>query len=252
MGRACVAAARVAAEGKPVLDNGRPLFQCSGREFPLAPAAWCQGNECPLIHASPPREGAASPRALCRILDHVAVRVRRRAPVDAAHDRRTAALDGGGGIQRRLLAVQLSSRSQYRELLGRVRLANCRAAGSCCCARRPVGTAGRHRSRVRVAPLPISSAAHGNTSSPRAGGIAVQAGLVPVSIGLLGAGAILLARVADHSWIALAVTAGTAAIAYGSRLTPLWMFALGGCSGFIGADLSGRGSKGLQRRDPLC
>jgi chromate transport protein ChrA len=57
---------------------------------------------------------------------------------------------------------------------------------------------------------------------------------VEVSIGLLGAGAILLARVADHNWIALAVTAGTAAIAYGSRLTPLWMFALGGCSGLLG------------------
>jgi chromate transporter len=64
--------------------------------------------------------------------------------------------------------------------------------------------------------------------------IAVQAGLVPVSIGLLGAGAILLARVADHNWIALAVTAATAAIAYGSRLSPLWMFAVGGLLGLIG------------------
>jgi chromate transporter len=91
----------------------------------------------------------------------------------------------------------------------------------------------------------------GNTSRPRAGRIAVQGGLVPFSIGLLGAGAILLARVADHNWIALAVTAGTAAIAYGSRLTRSGC-SPSGAARVDWADLSGRGSKGLQRRDPLC
>jgi chromate transporter len=38
-------------------------------------------------------------------------------------------------------------------------------------------------------------------SRPRAGASQSRPGLVPVSIGLLGAGAILLARVADHNWI---------------------------------------------------
>ena len=63
---------------------------------------------------------------------------------------------------------------------------------------------------------------------------AIQAGLVPVSIGLLGAGAILLAHVADHNWIAFAVTAATAVIAFRSGLSPLWMFGIGGLLGLVG------------------
>ena len=63
---------------------------------------------------------------------------------------------------------------------------------------------------------------------------AIQAGLVPVSIGLLGAGAILLAHVADHNWIAFGVTAATAVIAFRSGLSPLWMFGIGGLLGLVG------------------
>jgi chromate transporter len=63
---------------------------------------------------------------------------------------------------------------------------------------------------------------------------AIQAGLVPVTIGLIGAGAILLARVADHNWIAFAVTAATAAIAFRGGLSPLWMFGIGGLLGLVG------------------
>jgi chromate transporter len=64
--------------------------------------------------------------------------------------------------------------------------------------------------------------------------IAIQAGLVPVSIGLLCASAVVLARVADHNWVALGITVATAAIAYRSRLSPLWMFAAGGLLGLAG------------------
>ena len=64
--------------------------------------------------------------------------------------------------------------------------------------------------------------------------IAIQAGLVPVSIGLLCAGAILLARVADHNWIALAVTMATAIVAFRTGLSPLWMFGIGGLLGLVG------------------
>ena len=64
--------------------------------------------------------------------------------------------------------------------------------------------------------------------------IAIQAGLVPVSIGLLCASAVVLARVADHNEVAFAITATTAAITYFGRLNPLWMFAAGGLFGLAG------------------
>jgi chromate transporter len=64
--------------------------------------------------------------------------------------------------------------------------------------------------------------------------IAIQAGLVPVSIGLLCASAIVLARIADHNWVALAITVATVAITYFGRLNPLWMFAVGGLCGLAG------------------
>ena len=63
---------------------------------------------------------------------------------------------------------------------------------------------------------------------------AIQAGLVPVSVGLLAAGSLLLARVADHNFFAMAVTAATAVLAYRTGINPLWMFALGGLLGLAG------------------
>jgi len=63
---------------------------------------------------------------------------------------------------------------------------------------------------------------------------AVQAGLVPISIGLLGAGAVVLARVADHNWTAFAITLATAAVAFCTRWNPLWMFGLAGLLGLAG------------------
>ena len=41
----------------------------------------------------------------------------------------------------------------------------------------------------------------------------VQSGLVPISVGLVGASAIVLTRASDHSWVAVAITVATAASA---------------------------------------
>jgi chromate transporter len=64
--------------------------------------------------------------------------------------------------------------------------------------------------------------------------MAIQAGLVPVSLGLIGASAFVLARAADHSLYAGGVTAATAAVAYASRVNPLWIFLLAGLLGLSG------------------
>jgi len=63
---------------------------------------------------------------------------------------------------------------------------------------------------------------------------AVQAGLVPVSIGLIAASASVLARAADHSVAAWFVTAATAAVAYWTRVNPLWVFLAAGLLGLSG------------------
>ena len=64
--------------------------------------------------------------------------------------------------------------------------------------------------------------------------IIVQAGLVPVSIGLIAATALVLARAADHNWVAVAVTTATAAIGYWTRWNPLWAFGAAALIGFAG------------------
>jgi chromate transporter len=64
--------------------------------------------------------------------------------------------------------------------------------------------------------------------------IAIQAGLVPVSLGLISASAFVLARAADHSVLAGLITAATAAVAFATRVNPLWLFAAGGVLGLTG------------------
>jgi chromate transporter len=64
--------------------------------------------------------------------------------------------------------------------------------------------------------------------------IAVQEGLVPISVGLVGASAIVLTRAADHSWMAGAITAATAAITYWTRWNPLWLIAMAALVGLAG------------------
>jgi chromate transporter len=64
--------------------------------------------------------------------------------------------------------------------------------------------------------------------------IALQAGLVPVSLGLIGASAFVLARAADHNAYAFAITAATAAVGFLTRVNPLWVFLAAGVLGFAG------------------
>lgn len=64
--------------------------------------------------------------------------------------------------------------------------------------------------------------------------VAVQAGVVPISVGLVGASAIVLTRAADHSLIAVAITVITAAVAYGTRWNPLWLIGVAGLAGLTG------------------
>ena len=61
--------------------------------------------------------------------------------------------------------------------------------------------------------------------------VAVQAGLVPVSLGLIGASAFVLARAADHNVYAAVITLTTAATAFFTRANPLWIFAAAGLLG---------------------
>jgi chromate transporter len=64
--------------------------------------------------------------------------------------------------------------------------------------------------------------------------VAIQAGLVPVSVGLIAASAWVLALAAGQSNFALAITAVTAVIGYFTRLNPLWLFAAAGALGYAG------------------
>jgi chromate transporter len=62
----------------------------------------------------------------------------------------------------------------------------------------------------------------------------IQAALVPLSIGLMGASGLILALTADRTWAGALVTAVAAALAFATRLNPLWLLLAGGCLGFAG------------------
>jgi chromate transporter len=64
--------------------------------------------------------------------------------------------------------------------------------------------------------------------------IAIQAGLIPVTIGLVAASALVVARAADHGWSTGAITIATAVLVYGTRITPLIPLALAAALGFAG------------------
>jgi chromate transporter len=64
--------------------------------------------------------------------------------------------------------------------------------------------------------------------------IAIQAGLVPVSLGLMAASAYVIARATDQSWVSAVITIVTAVLAYFTRLNPLWTFAVAGALGLSG------------------
>jgi chromate transporter len=62
----------------------------------------------------------------------------------------------------------------------------------------------------------------------------IQAALVPLSIGLMGASGLILALTSDRTWTAGLMTAVAAVVAFATRLNPLWLLLAGGCLGFAG------------------
>ena len=64
--------------------------------------------------------------------------------------------------------------------------------------------------------------------------VVIQAGLIPVSIGVMAASALVVARAASTTWVAIAVTAVAAAASYKLTLNPLWIFAAAALLGLIG------------------
>ncbi|MBX9775530.1 MAG: chromate transporter [Xanthobacteraceae bacterium] len=64
--------------------------------------------------------------------------------------------------------------------------------------------------------------------------IAIQAGLVPVAIGLTAASALVVARAASTSWVSVVLTVVAAAVSYRLTLNPLWVFAVAALLGLVG------------------
>ena len=62
----------------------------------------------------------------------------------------------------------------------------------------------------------------------------IQAALVPLSIGLMGASGLILALTSDRSWMAALVMATAAVLAFATRLNPFWLLLAGGVLGFAG------------------
>ena len=65
--------------------------------------------------------------------------------------------------------------------------------------------------------------------------VAVGAGVAPVTVGLIFSSAYVLVRAADNGWRLAAVTAASAAVAYFTRLNPLWCLAAAAALGMAGA-----------------
>jgi chromate transporter len=63
---------------------------------------------------------------------------------------------------------------------------------------------------------------------------AVQAGLAPITIGLVFSSGFILSVAADHNWITFAITAATAIVTFGSDINPLWLFLGAGMLGVLG------------------
>ena len=62
----------------------------------------------------------------------------------------------------------------------------------------------------------------------------IQSALVPLSIGLMAASALIVAQAADTNWTAVILTLAVAAVAFTTRLNPLWLLLAGGLLGLVG------------------
>jgi chromate transporter len=65
--------------------------------------------------------------------------------------------------------------------------------------------------------------------------MAVGAGLAPVTVGFVGSSAFVLVRAADADWRLALVTVATAAVAYFTKLNPLWCLGAAAALGVAGA-----------------
>ena len=68
--------------------------------------------------------------------------------------------------------------------------------------------------------------------------VAIELGLAPVTVGLVLSSGYILARTADKTWSALAVTIATVGIMLTMRIHPLWLLAAGATLGAFGLLLS--------------
>ena len=68
----------------------------------------------------------------------------------------------------------------------------------------------------------------------RLGARAIQAGLLPISIGLIGAERLRGGIGGLAQFCGSAITLGTAIVTYMTRLNPLWIFAAAAILGLIG------------------
>jgi chromate transporter len=62
----------------------------------------------------------------------------------------------------------------------------------------------------------------------------IQASLVPLSIGLMAASALIVAKAADQNVTGAILTLAVAAVAFATRLNPLWLLLAGGVLGAVG------------------
>ena len=62
----------------------------------------------------------------------------------------------------------------------------------------------------------------------------IQAGLVPMTAGLVAASAALIAEASDRTWTLGAITAVVAVLAYRTKVHPLWLLAAGSVVGLTG------------------
>jgi chromate transporter len=63
---------------------------------------------------------------------------------------------------------------------------------------------------------------------------ALSRGLVPVTLGLTAASAAVVATAADYNWMAAGISLAAAAVSFGMRLNPLWVFAAAALLGLGG------------------
>jgi chromate transporter len=62
----------------------------------------------------------------------------------------------------------------------------------------------------------------------------IQAGLVPMTAGLVASSAALIAEASDRTWMLGAITAVVAVLAYRTKVHPLWLLAAGSVVGLTG------------------